>query len=117
MHLKESIGTLVSSKAIIKGNSIFFFFLQYIYAFYPMNLLVKEKKYCLLLGNITLVFKKGARTSKNNYRPVSILPIFPKLIEKLLQKSTFSILSQCRMKVSGRFSKRVWHGKLLIIDA
>ena len=31
---------------------------------------------CLKLANITPVFKKGARTSKINYRPVSILPVF-----------------------------------------
>ena len=31
---------------------------------------------CLKLANITPVFKKGARTSKNNYSPVSILRFF-----------------------------------------
>ena len=36
--------------------------------------------------NITLVFKKGARTSKYNYRPVSILPVFSKMLERLLSR-------------------------------
>ena len=31
---------------------------------------------CLKLANIIPIFKKGPRTSKNNYRPVSIFPIF-----------------------------------------
>ena len=31
---------------------------------------------CLKLVNITPVYKKGARKSKNNYRTVSILPVF-----------------------------------------
>lgn len=31
---------------------------------------------CLKLVNITPIFKKGVRTSKNNYKAVSILPVF-----------------------------------------
>ena len=38
----------------------------------------------LKLTNTTLVFKKGARNSKYNYRPVSILPVFSKILERLL---------------------------------
>ena len=34
--------------------------------------------------NITPVLKKCFRGSKNNYRPVSILPIISKIFEKLL---------------------------------
>ena len=37
----------------------------------------------LKLANITPVFKKGARTSKNNYRPLSIFPVFSKIFERL----------------------------------
>ena len=41
---------------------------------------------CLKLANITPVFKKGPRTLKNNYRPVSILPIFVKIFERLISR-------------------------------
>ena len=41
---------------------------------------------CLKLVNATPVFKKGARTSKNNYRPVSILHVFSKIFERLLSR-------------------------------
>ena len=41
---------------------------------------------CLKLRNVTPVFKKGARTSKNYDIPVSILPILSKLIERLISK-------------------------------
>ena len=41
---------------------------------------------CLKLANVTPVFQKSARTSKNNYRPVSILPILSKLFELLISK-------------------------------
>ena len=40
----------------------------------------------LKLANVTLAFENGARTSKNNYRPVSILPILSKLFEQLISK-------------------------------
>ena len=41
---------------------------------------------CLKLANITPVFKKGARTSKNNCRLVSIFPVFLKVFERLLSR-------------------------------
>ena len=40
---------------------------------------------CLKLADITPGFKKDARTSKNHYRSVSILPTFSKVYEKLSQ--------------------------------
>ena len=61
---------------------------------------------CLKLANVTPVFKKGARTSKNNYRPVSILPVLSKLFERLIKKQLseffYSILSkfQCGFRKS-----------------
>ena len=41
---------------------------------------------CLKLTNITPVIKKGARTSKNNSRPVSIPSVFFKIFERLLSR-------------------------------
>ena len=41
---------------------------------------------CLKLPNVTPVFKKGSRASKNKYRPVSILPILSKSFERLISK-------------------------------
>ena len=40
----------------------------------------------LKLANIRPVFKRSARSSKNNYRSVSILAIFSKIFERLLSK-------------------------------
>ena len=73
---------------------------------------------CLELANITLGFKKGARTSKNNYGRVSILPIFSKIFDKLLQKQVLVLFNNIlSIKVSVRFLKRECHAKLLINDA
>ena len=45
----------------------------------------------LQLANITIVFKKGCRGSKGNGQPVSILPVFSKIFEKIPSKqNTFS---------------------------
>ena len=67
---------------IIKANENFF---AEAVCFY-FNKALENGKFpnCLKLANITPVFKKGARTSKNNYRPVSILPVFSKIFERLL---------------------------------
>ena len=49
-----------------------------------------RKKYTFLSilknANITPVFQKGYKGCKENYRPVSILPVISKLFEKLLCK-------------------------------
>ena len=59
---------------VMKGSSIF---LQNKYAFISIS---KEKfPDCLKLADITPVFKKTARTSKNNSRAVSILPMFSEI--------------------------------------
>ena len=36
------------------------------------------------LASVTPVFKKNARTSKNNYRPVSVLPVICKIFESII---------------------------------
>ena len=50
------------------------------------NKCIDQGKSLFLLkhANIALVFKKGYRGSKDNWRPVSILPIISKIFEKLL---------------------------------
>ena len=40
----------------------------------------------LKIANITPVFIKGDRDLKDNYRPVSILPVISKIFERLLCK-------------------------------
>ena len=37
-------------------------------------------------GDITAVFQKSFKGSKENYRPVSILPIISKTFEKIISK-------------------------------
>ena len=41
----------------------------------------------LKLANITPVYKKGSKNSKENYRPISILPNISKIYERCLFKA------------------------------
>ena len=51
------------------------------------------------------VFKKGARTSKNNYRPVSILPVFSKIFERLLRRHLLEFFDNILSKFQCGFRK------------
>ena len=90
---------LDSSKAIqesdipvklIKENSDLF--AEIICKYFNESLEKSKFPDCLKLANVTPVFKKGARTSKNNYRLVSILPILSKLLEGLISKQLSEFL-------------------------
>ena len=52
------------------------------------NETIRSGKFPLILKNadITEVFKKGFKGSKENYRPVSILPVISKIFEKFISR-------------------------------
>ena len=53
-----------------------------------LNETTRSDKFPAILknGDITAVFKKGFKWSKENYRPVTILPIISKFFEKIISK-------------------------------
>ena len=55
-----------------------------------LNESIKDDKFPVILknGDIKAVFKKDFKRSTENYRPVSILPIFSKKLEKIISKQT-----------------------------
>ena len=67
---------------IIKANKKFF--AEAICFYFNKSLKNGKSLNCLKLVNVRPVFKKGAHTSKNNYRPVSFLPVFLKIFKRLL---------------------------------
>ena len=73
---------------------------------------------CLKLANITPVFKKGARTSKTNYRPVSILLVFSKIFERLLSRQLLKFFDNTLSKFQCGFRKGygTQHCLLLMLD-
>ena len=46
----------------------------------------------LKLAKVIALFKNGSSEEPNNYRPISLLPIFDKIIEKLMHKQLYAFL-------------------------
>ena len=60
-------------------------------------------------GKITPLYKKGNKECISNYRPVSILPIFGKIFEKILYKRLYSFLSCNGVLTDQQFGFRKRH--------
>ena len=48
-------------------------------------------------ANIVPVHKKNEKNRKSNYRPISLLPIFGKILEKLMYDPLYSHLVSCEL--------------------
>ena len=93
-QITEEIHKLNNNKAfqhseiptkIIKSNSDIFSDFLYV----SINSSIKSSLFSSCLkttDNITPVYKKGKKDLKDNYRPVSILPVLPKLCERSMLK-------------------------------
>ena len=46
------------------------------------------------MARVIPIFKKGSQTSLNNYRPISLLSVFNKLLEKLMYKRVIDFLNK-----------------------
>jgi hypothetical protein len=44
----------------------------------------------LKVARVTPIFKSGDKTCVNNYRPASVLPIFSKILEKIVYKKVYA---------------------------
>ena len=82
LHVSKAIQNSDIPVKIIEANENFF--AETICFYFNKSLENGKFPNCLKLANIILVFKNGTRTSKNNYRPVSILPVFSKIFERSL---------------------------------
>ena len=69
-------------------------------------------------GDITPVFKKGNRNQKDNYRPISILPIISKIFEKLICRQLSNHFDNIFSKFQCGFRKgfSAQHCLLLMIE-
>ena len=80
--LKSIQATEIPVKAVKRNIN---FFVEQICTYINESIGKEKFSNCLKLANITPAFKNGARTSENNCKPVSILPVYSKIFEKLLQ--------------------------------
>jgi hypothetical protein len=53
----------------------------------------------LKIGKVTPVFKKGDSQIFDNYRPISMLPIFGKLLEKIIYSRLYNFMSSCNSTI------------------
>ena len=91
------------SAKIIKVNSDLF--AKKISKSFNENLEKSKLPDCLKLANVTPVFKKGARTSKTNYRPINILPILSQIFERLISKQLLEFFESLLSKFQCSFRK------------
>ena len=72
------------------------------------------------IARVVPIHKKGARVVTSNYRPISLLSIFNKLLEKLVYKRLVTFLENNSVFFNGQFGFRsnrsTVHATLLIID-
>ena len=67
----------------------------------------------LKVAKVIPIYKnRGDITKLNNYRPISMLPTFSKLFEKLIHKHTLSYLNQHDILNSSQFGFRAGHSTL-----
>ena len=80
-------------------------FSAYICEFF--NATIRSSKFPSTLKNadITAVFKKGFKGSKENYRPVSILPTISKLFEKIISRQVTNFMDPLLSKYQCGFRK------------
>ena len=48
----------------------------------------------LKIGKVTPIYKAGYRIDISNYRPISVLPYFPKILERLMYNRLYKYLKE-----------------------
>ena len=65
------------------------------------------------MAKVIAVYKKGKRYEANNYRPISLLSIFDKLLEKLLCRRVIKFLNVNNMLFQFQYGFRKLHSTTL----
>ena len=71
---------------------------------------------CLKTGKITPVYKKGGKDDISNYRPVSTLPLFGKIFEKIIYTKLYSFLTDNSVLTTAQFGFRKFHSTSYAIN-
>lgn len=58
------------------------------------------------VARVTVLYKKGERNNLANYRPVSILPVFSKVFEKILHSRLSNFIDKCNLLTPYQFGFR-----------
>lgn len=92
LNNKKSSGPDNIPAAIIKNNALTFAKILY----QIFNLIVQTGSYpdCLKIAKVVPIFKSGETSDCNNYRPISTLSVFNKILEKMLVTRILNFLNQ-----------------------
>jgi hypothetical protein len=74
---------------------------------------VYQKK--LKISKVVPIHKRKERHQPGNYRPISLLSIFDKILEKLMHKRLFSFLTRNNILYEFQFGFRSYHSTSLAI--
>ena len=61
------------------------------------------------MARVTPIFKDGEKSAKNNYRPISVLPVLSRLFEKLVFNQLYQYLNENSLLSPGQFGFRALH--------
>ena len=63
----------------------------------------------LKIARVTPIFKSGDETLLNNYRPISVLPCFSKLLERIMYNRLYSFLQENNLLYEKQFGFQASH--------
>ena len=63
----------------------------------------------LKIANVSPIFKNGEKDLLTNYRPISVLPCFSKILERIMYDRLYSYLTENKILVKNQFGFRSCH--------
>ena len=60
----------------------------------------------LKIAKVTPVYKSGTKEDVSNYRPISVLPLFSKVLERCVFNRVIKILDKCNIIIDNQFGFR-----------
>ena len=90
--VKASQDSHIPTKIIKRNSDIFS---DILFKEFNKSLEICKFPSCFKMANVTLVYKKGNRSDKDNYRPVSFLPN----LSKIFERCPFSPCRLCRLYI------------------
>ena len=96
----------ISSNVVNETSDIFFTHLKYIF-----NLLLEQGMFPenLKTSKVSPIYKKNEDFLLTNYRPISVLPCFRKLLERIMYNRLFKYLSENSSFYEKQFDFQISH--------
>ena len=115
-ELKEALRSLkpnkspgydnISSNVVNETSDIFFTPLKYIFNLSLQQRIFPEN---LKIAKVSPVYKKDEEFLLTNYRPISVLPCFSKLLERIIYNRLFKYLPENRILYQKQFGFQTSH--------